>query len=1509
MRVFVTDLLGGNGTRDAGLPVAGSPLQTLTPNIERLLRPFFMQSAPTRSIFAVECHRILGAGTSGAVLLRLVPGENSALVLSQEFISPSDGPVGKHSYTPETLAQKAGELCALAPGNDLLVLPAPLLNEMIAPLSDNFSFRAVAALLPEQLCEADAWKLRRTLFDRGLVWIGSVDLCGSKALCFLASDAVTSLSHLNGESRGHITISALEQGGRFANQLFRYACVKLYALRHGLSAWFPAWEGKQLYGLSDLSCEGLALPKLAFSAFSEDERQLWEMDDPPINVDLAGYFQEIPECWRKHRPLLRRLFQLPPQRMRAIDAWRHNVTENGRRTLVAIHVRRGDYRNNQLFSRPWFRIVPEEWYLEWLRSVWPTLSAPLLFVSTDEPDAILPVFQEFEMVAPPAGLAELPDHVRDFEVLRRADHLAICNSSFSRMAAILAPPSQKCYLPSFNTQSFAPYEPWIDPVFWARFADSWLSPPLHGEPQHLDAPGGNGTALHGPHLQDQRHQQSAHSTSSQHAVDAPLEPATIFFDLSDLLLYMLYHTKLSGIQRVQFEIVRNLLDIAHPQPVRFAVLDNLGGLGTIEISALLDIVEDFRSGANASANIDSKVRTVLGRVVPCTVRPRDIVLTIGSFWSVKGMGILLQKLKNSGVIIGLFIHDILPIAAAEYFMTRETRKYVKGVIEALTFADFILTTSEFNKTSLLEHMASRKSDPLPVHVVPLGHELSISPPIESKISTEVAALLDQDYVLCVGTLEARKNPAYLFNMWKMMARSHRPNIPYLVFVGRKGWMVQDFLDQLEACNYLSGKILVVHDVTDAELDLLYRRCILTAYPSFVEGWGLPVGESIAHGKICLCSAAGGIPEVGGELVDYIDPYNASEGLEHLLRYLDSPELRRSREREIAEHFEPRPWRSVAEELLRSTQVLARQARQQEGVAAIMLPPNRYLSITNDASAVSMDGVDGIDGALSAELICISGWHSPEVSGVRAAQPTTVIRFRSEFAAGTRINLLVRLAASGRDFRIRARSGSGAESEVFLKDGAEGMAVLPCQVEPENLVTAYLSLVGAALDQGESSGTSHWILRGVLYFDPRCVAGEAANKMNGNSAHAPTALHPAPETLKQPDSHAHTSRQDCLLLGPADPMDDSHRAASFGAFLQTANSYWPSTFTSGRDAPIFADRADRGRFYSASVNCAHALEVGRVSDSIRVVRRSDQFVSTSRFSEGSVFDRSDASRGFGFLQLSPPGNAPWLSNRSDGLWVAESALAAAPFYEQSYLIFYNGNLHNYYHWLVEGLLPLDILSRTLGLDSHLKIALPKSVDINALIDHRDTFRAVGLNAYDIVEIEANLIKVQEAIWVDQDIVEYMPAPYLKDFQQRISALYAGLRCPRNRRLLVARKGPARTIQNLEQVQTFLARYDFETVYLEGMSMTDQILLFQSAEFVISPHGAGLANLLFCEPGTKVIELMPCFEMRPFFWLISEKLDLVHGMQFCAATPDQDFCAALTVDIGKLQALLRMVDAHL
>src|SRR5262249_9365848 len=144
-------------------------------------------------------------------------------------------------------------------GEDLLISPADRLNQQMPPIEGDFPFRALAVLYPQStgpLTQDHVWRLRRTLFDRGLVCIGSMRVADGKALCFLASDAIRSVAYLDAESRGHITMSELREGCGFANQLFRYACVKLYALRHSLTPAFSAWDGSRIFGLKDKTCEG-----------------------------------------------------------------------------------------------------------------------------------------------------------------------------------------------------------------------------------------------------------------------------------------------------------------------------------------------------------------------------------------------------------------------------------------------------------------------------------------------------------------------------------------------------------------------------------------------------------------------------------------------------------------------------------------------------------------------------------------------------------------------------------------------------------------------------------------------------------------------------------------------------------------------------------------------------------------------------------------------------------------------------------------------------------------------------------------------------------------------------------------------------------------------------------------------------------------------------------------------------------------------------------------------------
>jgi hypothetical protein len=124
----------------------------------------------------------------------------------------------------------------------------------------------------------------------------------------------------------------------------------------------------------------------------------------------------------------------------------------------------------------------------------------------------------------------------------------------------------------------------------------------------------------------------------------------------------------------------------------------------------------------------------------------------------------------------------------------------------------------------------------------------------------------------------------------------------------------------------------------------------------------------------------------------------------------------------------------------------------------------------------------------------------------APAQNAVLQFTKEFSAGLAPKLpqsgaesdLRALEACGRRYRIRIRSGSGSETDVFLADGTERVAVLSCAVEPGNLVTAHLLSIGATLAGEESSASSYWTLKGVLYFDPRKAINKLRPRDSGRS---------------------------------------------------------------------------------------------------------------------------------------------------------------------------------------------------------------------------------------------------------------------------------------------------------------------------------------------------------------------------------------------------------------------------
>jgi glycosyltransferase involved in cell wall biosynthesis len=149
----------------------------------------------------------------------------------------------------------------------------------------------------------------------------------------------------------------------------------------------------------------------------------------------------------------------------------------------------------------------------------------------------------------------------------------------------------------------------------------------------------------------------------------------------------------------------------------------------------------------------------------------------------------------------------------------------------------------------------------------------------------------------------------------MMVDMAPSEVPTLVFAGRIVWQVADLMTQMENTNFLDRKIMLLPSLSDFELRELYRGCLFTVFPSFYEGWGLPVTESLAFGKPCVASNKTSIPEAGGKFARYFDPDNGNEAYDMIRGLISDRTGLAAWEADIRENFRPTSWNKGAETIL------------------------------------------------------------------------------------------------------------------------------------------------------------------------------------------------------------------------------------------------------------------------------------------------------------------------------------------------------------------------------------------------------------------------------------------------------------------------------------------------------------------------------------------------------------------------------------------------------------------
>lgn len=285
------------------------------------------------------------------------------------------------------------------------------------------------------------------------------------------------------------------------------------------------------------------------------------------------------------------------------------------------------------------------------------------------------------------------------------------------------------------------------------------------------------------------------------------------------------------------------------------------------------------------------------------------VLLLGKPWDMPDFtpAIIRLKLKYSFRLTAVIYDLVIPLYP-HLHSPQLFKNYTQYMLEIARGADILLPISKSTEKDLFT-FCKKLSIPKPkTRVIRLGDNLSVSENPSAPVQD-----IQKEFILCVGTIEIRKNHTLLYYVYKLAAE-RGIRLPQLVIVGRPGWLAGDIYYLLKTDPSIGNKILVLENVSDNGLEWLYQNCKLGVYPSFYEGWGLPVAESALHNKLVLASHASSIPEIAGDLMEYSSPYDSNEMLEKLIKCLDNNYLA-TKEKMLKKNFNRSEWSDTAKHIL------------------------------------------------------------------------------------------------------------------------------------------------------------------------------------------------------------------------------------------------------------------------------------------------------------------------------------------------------------------------------------------------------------------------------------------------------------------------------------------------------------------------------------------------------------------------------------------------------------------
>jgi len=267
----------------------------------------------------------------------------------------------------------------------------------------------------------------------------------------------------------------------------------------------------------------------------------------------------------------------------------------------------------------------------------------------------------------------------------------------------------------------------------------------------------------------------------------------------------------------------------------------------------------------------------------------------------------------SRVPLVVSVHDVSFLEHPQYFTRFRSTQLKMTVRRTVEKAAAVLTPSEFSRAAILKHYRLDERKVVVVHNA-VASEFRAIDRDTARALVERKFRIPGPFVLTVGDLQPRKNHLGLLKAFEEVVRAY-PHLPHrLVFVGKETWSSKELHRAVELSG-VAGRVHFTGFVEDADLVQFYGACDLFVFPSFYEGFGLPILEAMACGRAVASSNTTAMPEVADAAGILFDPGSTEQMARAIRDVLLDPELRTRLERLGSHRASMFSWERAAERTL------------------------------------------------------------------------------------------------------------------------------------------------------------------------------------------------------------------------------------------------------------------------------------------------------------------------------------------------------------------------------------------------------------------------------------------------------------------------------------------------------------------------------------------------------------------------------------------------------------------